>query len=298
MRPRVSVGMPVYNGERFLAAAIESILSQTFTDFELILSDNASTDSTEHICRRYAAADKRVRYFRNHANLGAARNFNRVYRAASGEYFKWAAHDDLCLADYLSRCVEVLDHDPSVVLCHPRVKTIDENGNVMRIRTAALNGHANQPHMRFRDLVVIQHGCYAVFGLIRSAALSNTRLIGSYLSSDRVLLAELSLQGRFVEIPQCLFVRREHPGVSMRVNKNYGQRAAWFDPRLEGRILLPAWRLCFEYVRALGRVSVSPVTKLLCYGHILHWIRSRRKVLARQLSYAARKIARKELLAR
>ena len=92
--PRVSIGLPVYNGDNYLAETLDSILAQTFTDFELIISDNGSTDRTEAICRRYAAQDHRVRYVRNPSNLGAARNYKRAFELARGEYFKWNGHDD------------------------------------------------------------------------------------------------------------------------------------------------------------------------------------------------------------
>ena len=115
--PRVSIGLPVYNGERFLARAIDSLLAQDFVDFELVISDNASTDGTGEISRDYAARDPRIRYHRNERNIGAVGNFNRTLDLASGEYFKWAAHDDWCAPQFLGRCVEVLDDDPSTVLC-------------------------------------------------------------------------------------------------------------------------------------------------------------------------------------
>ena len=107
--PRVSIGMPVYNGADHVAKAIQAILSQTFEDFELVISDNASSDGTDQICRRYAALDPRIRYCRNDHNLGAAANYNRVFELARAEYFKWAAHDDLYAPEYLERCVAELD---------------------------------------------------------------------------------------------------------------------------------------------------------------------------------------------
>ena len=113
--PKVSLGLPVYNGENFIAQAIESILAQTFTDFELIITDNGSTDRTPKICEAYAARDRRVAYSRNPENLGAAPNFNRAFALSSGRYFKWVAHDDLIAPEFLARCVKVLDNDPSVV---------------------------------------------------------------------------------------------------------------------------------------------------------------------------------------
>ncbi len=123
--PRVSVGLPVYNGENFIKDALDSILAQTFEDFELIISDNASTDGTQQICRQYTSKDQRIRYIRNDGNIGASKNFNQVFELSSGEYFKWIAHDDLCAPEFLERCVEVLDQDPSIVLCFARPKAID-----------------------------------------------------------------------------------------------------------------------------------------------------------------------------
>ena len=112
--PKLSLGIPVYNGAAYLAQLFDCLRGQTLTDYEAIISDNASTDATEQICRRVAAADPRFRYQRNARNIGAAPNFNRVFEQATGQYFKWTAHDDLLAPTYLERCVAVLDDDPSV----------------------------------------------------------------------------------------------------------------------------------------------------------------------------------------
>ena len=124
--PRLSIGLPVYNGALLLSEAIESLLTQTFTDFEIVISDNASTDATEEIARRFADQDKRIRYYRNETNIGLAPNFNRVFALANNPaYFKWAAHDDLYKPTFLQRCVEVLDSEPDVVLSYTIVDVID-----------------------------------------------------------------------------------------------------------------------------------------------------------------------------
>src|SRR5690349_21549528 len=127
-KPRVSIGLPVRNGARFLAQAVDSLLAQSYPDFELIISDNASTDETEAICREYAAHDARVRYYRSREDVGLARNYNYLFMRARGEYFKWAAADDVHEPDYVARCVDILEHDSSVVLAYARTKFIDENG--------------------------------------------------------------------------------------------------------------------------------------------------------------------------
>src|SRR5262249_36899823 len=148
-KPRVSIGMPVYHGEPFLKEALDSILAQTYSDFELIISDNASTDRTQEICTAYAAKDKRIQYSRNDKNLGAAKNYNRVFELSSGEYFKWAAHDDICAPDFLVRCITVLDQDPSVVLCYPREIGIDEQGKFLGNRPYKLDTSLTKPSERF-----------------------------------------------------------------------------------------------------------------------------------------------------
>src|SRR5262249_49837857 len=126
--PRVSIGMPVRNGQRFIRLAIDSLLAQTFSDFELIICDNGSTDQTQSICEEYAVLDPRVRYFRNESNLGPAANYNRCFELSRGEYFRWHAHDDQAAPQYLAKCVELLDRDPGVVVAYPSTLVIDENG--------------------------------------------------------------------------------------------------------------------------------------------------------------------------
>src|SRR5262245_48603442 len=131
--PRISIGLPVYNGDRFLGEALDCLLSQTFEDFELIVADNASTDETPVICRAYAAADKRVRYVRNEVNIGAYRNFNKVFQLASGKYFKWAAADDVCHKELLARCLSVLETDSSVVAAYAKARFVDQDGQQLSL---------------------------------------------------------------------------------------------------------------------------------------------------------------------
>ena len=129
---RVAIGLPVYNGEAFVEEAIESILAQTFADFELIISDNASNDRTAEICRRYVSRDERVRYVKQSVNLGAAANHNAVVRLSRSEYFKWAAHDDVLAHEFIQECVRVLDHDETIVLCSPATVLINEDSSPVR----------------------------------------------------------------------------------------------------------------------------------------------------------------------
>lgn len=270
-RPRVSIGMPVFNADKYLEEALDSILSQTYSDFELIISDNASNDRTREICTAYAAADERIQYHRNRTNLGAARNFNRVFEMSTGEYFKWASYDDVLGPAYLSRCVEILDRDPLVVACHSKTGRIDEHSELVSVyeEYQYLRLTSNRPHERFFDLIRLNHSCNIVFGLMRSSALEKTSLIGPYPASDRPLLAQLGLMGQLYEIPEILFYRRDHPETTWRVWGESPEVITWYDPTKAKQISLPYWRLFWEYRASIGRIPLKWTDRLLCYVELV-----------------------------
>ncbi|MHC4396290.1 MAG: glycosyltransferase family 2 protein [Planctomycetota bacterium] len=272
---RVSVGLAVYNGENYLEQAVDSILAQTFTDFELIISDNASTDRTQEICRNYIAKDPRVRYYRFEKNMGAARNLNRVFELSTGKYFKWAAHDDVCAPENLERCVEVLDCDASVVLCYPKTIIIHEAQGTTQEYCDGFNFSSADPYERYRkyhEQVRYGHESHPVFGLIRADVLRQTCLIGGYVSSDRVLLGELVLRGKFHEVPEFLFFKRNHPQTSIKGCPTNRMRTAWFDPTRKGKIQLTHWRMFFEYLGGIKRVPLDGRDKLLCRLQMVKWL--------------------------
>lgn len=212
--PYVSIGLPVFNGEAFLAEALDSFLAQTFTDFEVIISDNASTDRTADIAQAYVRADRRIRYHRNDHNIGLGRNHNRVFHLARGRYFKWAAADDVCRPDYLRRCVEVLDRDPSIVLTYPAAQFVNAAGKPLDIHDPGWDLQSEAAEERLRYVLFSAHWVNSIIGLIRANALARTRLMPTYPSGDYRVLGELSLLGKFYEIPEKLFVRRLHKDAS------------------------------------------------------------------------------------
>lgn len=269
--PRVSIGLPVRDGEEHLEAAIRSILDQTFADFELIVSDNASSDGTEEIGLSFAELDERVTFRRSERNLGAAPNFNLTFQLSSGEYFKWAAHDDVLAPEFLARCVEVLDADPGVALAHSEVLFIDQDGSpIGRYDPPTARLDSPDRTERFADLVLRNHLCLDIFGLIRAETLRPTPLLGSYISSDRVLLAELGLRGRFGIVGEPFFRSRDHPGRSVRAIP-FHLRGAWFDSANAGRRSFPHWRMLAEYSRALNRVPLSPRERRRCLLQLARW---------------------------
>jgi glycosyltransferase involved in cell wall biosynthesis len=272
-KPRVSIGLPVFNGENYLSEALDSILAQTYSDFELIISDNASTDRTPEICKAYAARDPRIRYYRNAKNLGASPNFNRVFELSSGEYFKWAAYDDLIAPDFLLQCVVALDQNPAVVLCYPRAKLIDERGIFLANYDPKPNTCSSKPQERFRNLILAPHMALQVFGLMRASILKRTALIGNYPSSDEVLLAELALLGPFYELPERLFFNRIHPEQSIRGALSVQRaRVVWFDAAKKGKVVLCHWRYFFECLRVIRRSPLSGYERTYCYVQMGRWL--------------------------
>lgn len=267
-RTYVSIGMPVYNGENYIVHALDSILAQTFEDFEVVICDNASTDATERICLDYAANDRRIRYHRNDTNLGAAVNYNRTFALSSGIYFKWAAHDDVCAPTFFERCVEILDADPSVVLSHPRTIIIDADGRPFLNYLVELNTGDVRPHVRFGEMVRREHWCYPVFGVFRTEVLAKTTLIAGYTDSDRVLLAETCLWGRVVQIPEVLFLRREHAQTSTRAIARDQDRMQWFDPTHTGREHY-LWLKLRGYLDAIGHAPIGAQERVMCYGQLV-----------------------------
>jgi glycosyltransferase involved in cell wall biosynthesis len=275
--PRVSIGLPVYNGERFLAGAIASILAQTYTDFELIICDNASTDRTSEICRSFAGRDARVRYHRQPRNLGATANFNRCFELASGDYFKWAADDDLLEPRFLEKCIRALDRDPGAVLSQSLVKVIDEADRVLEIYDHSAFG-TSSPRALDRFSGRLRGTCLEVFGVIRSDVLRDSALIQSYIGSDRTLLVDLALRGRFALVPEPLFINRDHLGRCTRITRARGDRRhiiAWYDTQLSYNRVLSTWQFHLACLRLIGRRVRSPRERVRCYARLLASLRPR-----------------------
>lgn len=259
--PRVTIGLPVRNGERHLRSAIESILGQTWTDLELVVSDNASTDATAEICAAYAS-DPRVRYERQPVDIGARENFHLVLSRARGEYFKWAACDDVLAPTFLERCVEALEADPGAVLAAADIEVIGDGGEPLGRWRRPITVGGDRPHERLRAFFEHDRVHQTIFGLIRRSALEQTGLLGPWYGSDRALLMELVLLGRFVRVPERLFRHREHVDRSAHV----ASRVAWFTPQRGERPVAGYWRHLGEAARMLLTVPMPPAERLRCLG--------------------------------
>ena len=272
--PSVTIGLPVYNGENYLRQALESLLAQTYADWELIVSDNGSTDGTEAICREFAARDGRVRYLREAVNRGATWNFNRVFLLARAPLFRWAAHDDVCSPYLLERCVAALKERPSAVLAYPRTRVIGPKGETLWDYGTRLRTDSADPAVRFHDCICIDHACFPIFGVMRADLLRRTRLLGAYAGADRNLLAELCLHGPFVEVPEILFLRRDHPGTSTRQFPSAKERMAWFQVGARAP-LSPTFTRARGYWESLNRAPLGPLDRLACLGVLGKWTGAR-----------------------
>jgi glycosyltransferase involved in cell wall biosynthesis len=132
---KISIGIPVYNGEKFLTGKILSILNQNYSDFELIISDNGSTDSTKQICEKFALEDKRIRFFSHEKNLGPNWNFNFILQKAEGEYFMWTAVDDKILDGFIRKNLDILEKKSNIVCCASQVKYFGMKTENLKKRT-------------------------------------------------------------------------------------------------------------------------------------------------------------------
>jgi len=244
--PRVSIGVPVFNGEPFVEEALASLLAQTFRDFELIIADNASTDRTESICQAFARRDPRIRYIRHARNLGAPENWNYVARAARGVYFKWASANDSCAPTMLAESIAALDADPRLVLCHGRTLLIDAAG-LATLFDGDINIEDERPSERFLRVCSELQMNNAQCGLIRRDVLMKTGLDRSYPGGDMVLMAELALYGRFKLLPDVHLYRRTGKG-SMTARLSELDLARIFQPDASTAYRTPDTRRHLDYV--------------------------------------------------
>jgi glycosyltransferase involved in cell wall biosynthesis len=272
MTALVTIVLPVFNGSNYLAEAVEALLGQTFRDFELILSDNASTDDTWSICERFAKQDPRVTLFRFDKNMGASVNFNHHIPGIKSKYVKWAAHDDLHRPEYLEACVDVLESDPSVVLCQTGTRLITADGAEKNLEKVLPDLDDPIPAKRFGSMIRYPHLCTEVFGVYRTEVFQKTPLLQPYVGSDRVLLAEVALRGRIVIVLRDLFLNRRHDFNSIFQYPDEKERVAWFDPTVDKTKNYPVSRLTGGYLNAIDRAGIADADKVLCWRALHVWI--------------------------
>jgi hypothetical protein len=276
-RPTVSVCLPVYNGEKYVREAITSILEQTFEDFELIISDNASTDGTGAICRDAASRDGRVRYYLSEVNRGLAWNHNNAFALARGRYVAWIGHDDRMGSDYIRRCVEALERDAGAVLAFTGFNYIDAEGSVTKRPLAENPALSDRPSGRFLG-IMYEKGCHPIYGVMRREILTQTRLHGGFAGSDRTLLVEMGMRGGFKLVPEPLFCRRQHAERNYFRYRGLRERTLIFDPTKAGKLFFPALLEPMALFSAIRRAQVPLTERLRCYRSLGGWLWSRHRL--------------------
>ena len=277
--PKVSIGMPAYNSEQWISVAIDSLLEQDYSDFELIISDNASTDGTGEICRDYAARDTRIRYYRKPVNVGASDNYNAVFLSARGEYFKWASSNDFCDKKFLSSCASVLEKNPDVVLCCPKTRLFSDRLDTAEECMDNLNITAESACKRMVALIENLKLNNVMNGLIRSNALRQTTLIKPYYASDVVLMAELAMHGKFVEYPEFLFYRRMDSQTATKL-KDEAEVIEHYYPARKKKMTFQTWKMHYGYLLAANRAPLRIRDKICIHKYILKQIMWDRHKLA------------------
>jgi glycosyltransferase involved in cell wall biosynthesis len=284
MTPRLTIGLPVYNGEEYLAESLDALLGQSYEDYELVITDNASTDGTAGICARYLKQDSRIAYHRLAKNIGAAPNHNHVFTLARGELFKWASHDDLYGATLLERCVAALDERPDYVLAHSHNATIDSRGAIIEPYDYRIPTDSPSAAERFRGLLHAPGGD-DFYGVMRSSAMRKVRPHNSYHHADRTFVMDVAMQGRFHQVPELLYFRRDHDTRAERANPSVRSRCANLDPK-RATGFNPTARLLAEYamgyVDLIRRAPISAAEKRACFRHLGEYLSSRatRKVVS------------------
>lgn len=289
--PKVVIGLPVYNGQKYLGAAIESHLSQSYGDFILTISDNGSTDATQEICEDFARRDSRIRYQRSSENRGILWNHRQVMSAIESpeQYFRWAGADDIMGADLLQSMVGVLDSCSDVVAVMPDTKNIDEAGNIIGSMERSLDLQAADAYQRARDVLLANYQHVVAYGLLRVSTLRAMRTKPDYIGWDPIFLWELALRGKIVQPAGPTLLRRFHAGSISRVKKATEMRK-WVEPNARAGMEFPHWTWNYEHWRALLHTPLRSREKLRITLFLARTTTWQRAALFRDVVQAARRV--------
>jgi glycosyltransferase involved in cell wall biosynthesis len=259
--PLVSIGVPVYNEERFLEETLTSLLAQDYPNIEIILSDNASTDRTADICQQIAAQNPSVTFHRFDENRGAPENFQYVLDHSSGTYFMWAAGHDLWSPNTISECVNMLEGIPESAIAIGSSQWIDENGDTMTLVSGWTDTRGMHPVARFFS--VFWGNMHPVLGLIRKSYLEELGQFRPFAGADLVLLSELSLRGDFLHAANATWKRREFRHEQSHADKLKRYRSAEYG--LAGSFLdryFPLLRLPLALIKVVFKSTLPIIQKI------------------------------------
>jgi len=290
---KVIIGLPVYNGQKYLGAAIDAHLAQSFADFDLVISDNGSTDATPEICASYASRDKRVKYLRSPENRGILWNHQRVFDAVESpnQYFRWAAADDIMEPGLLQTMVEVLDARPEVEAVVPDTKNIDDEGKIIGSMSRTLDMQSSDVLERAQQVLLRGYQMVIAFGLFRASTLQHMRTRPSYIGWDFVFLWELALRGQIVQTTGPALLRRFHPGAMSRV-KTAKEMRKWVEPKSKAGMAFPHWTWAHERVQTLIASPLSNRDRLRVGKFLARVTLWQRGSLIRDVTQAARRTLR------
>ncbi len=291
---RLTIGLPVYNGARYLRECLTSLLDQDMGDFELIVSDNASTDETDQIALEFSRLDSRVRYVRQPHNVGAAANFNAVFKLADSPFFKWACADDVCAPAFLRRALCELEQNRGAVLCYGQTTLIDGEGRPLGVHAEGLDLRSPDVTRRFWHTRQRTGLLHVLQGVWRTAALRGSALMGSFTGSDEALVVEMSLRGTFHELTHPMLLRRMHAAAAS-AGTTLAARQEHLDPRTRGDIELKYWRHAIEHLRAVARAPLPIAVRLDLAATELRAMIGTRDHLTRELVEALRQLLQKAL---
>lgn len=279
----ISIGLPVYNSERYVTESIDSLLNQTFRDFHLIICDNASTDQTPVICKNYAKQDNRVIYYRNSVNIGLPQNFNHVFTLSQSPYFQWATADDYWAPSFLEKALTIMESDTDIALCYSKTVLVDAEGSNPQPYDDDLHLVNDIPRERFIQFLERIKLCNQVMGVSRSSMVKRTHLLGEHGGSDINFLAELALYGKLYELPERLFFRRFHKDSTSWARNDSKHQARRYHSKKSSDIILTRWRQYVAFFLAVHGSSISFRDKLALDRYLALHMRWDRYPLAREL---------------
>lgn len=260
--PLVSIGLPVHNEGRFLAASLDALLAQDYPRLEIVVSDNGSHDDTEAICRRFAQADPRIKYHRFEHNRGITENFQYVLNQARGKYFMWASGHDLWSQNLVRECVGLLEAQPAAVIAFGTGHWIGAAGEPLERFSGWSDTRGLEVVGRF--FTVFWGNMHPVLGIMRREALERAKRIQGMAGTDLILLLEMACQGHFVHAPAAGWYRRDFRGVETHPQRmrRYRSREFGLSVSFLDRIF-PLLRLPLELVRLVWRADI-PLSRRLC----------------------------------
>jgi glycosyltransferase involved in cell wall biosynthesis len=270
----VSIGVPVYNGAAYLGHALATIRSQTYPNIEIVISDNASTDGTEALCRALAAEDPRIRYERLPRNRGLVPNHRNVLAMATGEYFMFAPYDDYFAPTYIERCVELLEREPQHAYVVAKTVLVDAEGERIGVEVPRQRLDDPSPSVRFWDVLIVQGGIN-FYGLARRAMWN---AVGAYVAvprGERIIIAELALNGTLGVLAADLYFRRIHGGQITALRRDRRAEIQVLDPNrrsgLARSVPVILAQYFLGYVAAIGRAPVPLAERMRAFRGLLRW---------------------------